>query len=461
MRTVLRLTAEQRQRLRQHLFPGDGLEAAAVACCGRRSEPALEILIVHEVVLIPREECQRTATRVTWPLEPALPMLHRAADAGLTILKIHSHPREVTQFSPWDDAADRSIFSALFAWSDAPVLHLSAFMLKSGAVHARAVFRDGKTAMVDRITVVGDSIEVLDAGETASDLAEIDLRNKQTFGEGTTRLLKRLEVGVVGASGTGSWVIEMLARLGVGRLLLIDPDKIEDKNLNRIVNATHADAGAHRPKVEVLRDAVERMGFGTVFDPRAEDLRTPALLRRLAACDVIFGCVDSPFARSLLNTLAAHYLLPYFDVGVRLQADGQGGISAVYGGVHYLLPGGSSLYTRCVISPEFVRADMLQRYYPEQYRQLLAEKYIRGADVESPAVIPVNGVMASHAVMEFLARIHPFRCIDLEYTRGQMLDLATCVWSCDEEALPDSLLARWTGRGDRLPLLGDPTLSDA
>lgn len=460
MRVVLRLTADQRRLLKQHLFPGDGLEAAAVVACGVRRGADVEILSVQEITFIPHDQCKRTSTRVTWPLQPALPLLHRAGDQGLAVLKIHSHPCDVIQFSPWDDAADARVFGALFTWSSAPALHLSAFMLESGAIHARVVRRDGSHSAVNRVMVVGDAIEFYDAPQSAETLEAHDLRNQQTFGEGTTRLLKRLEIGVVGASGTGSWVIEMLGRLGVGGLVLVDPDRVEDKNLNRIVNATKANATAGRPKVEVLRDAIAGMGFGTLVEPVAGDLRSPSVLRRLATCDVIFGCLDSPFARSLLNTLATHYLLPYFDVGVRLQADGRGGISSVYGGVHYLLPGGSSLYTRGVISSETVRADMLRRYYPEQYIQHVAEKYIRGAVVESPAVIPVNGVMASHTVMEFLARIHPFRCVDLECTRGQMLDLATCVWSCEDESTVDELLAHWTGLGDRTPLLGDPTLSD-
>jgi hypothetical protein len=333
-------------------------------------------------------------------------------------------------------------------------------MLEPGVIHARIVNRDGTHSYVDRVTIVGDSIEFYDAPTSAGTLEARDLRNWQTFGEGTTRLLKGLDIGVIGASGTGSWVIEMLSRLGVGSLVLVDPDKVEDKNLNRIINATQADADASQPKVEVLRDAINLMGFGTSVEAIKEDLRSPTVLRRLAECDVIFGCVDSPFARSLLNTLATYYLLPYFDVGVRLQADGRGGISAVYGGVHYLVPGGSSLFTRGVINSDTVHTDMLRRYFPSEYEQRLKEKYIKGAEVESPAVISVNGVMASHAVMEFLARIHPFRLRDLECTRGQMLDLATCVWSLHEESVVDDFLAYRIGLGDRTPLLDDPTLSD-
>ena len=65
----------------------------------------------------------------------------------------------------------------------------------------------------------------------------MDLRTRQAFGDGTTDLLRSLSVGVAGCSGTGSWVIELLGRLGIGRLVLVDPDTIECKNMNRIVNS--------------------------------------------------------------------------------------------------------------------------------------------------------------------------------------------------------------------------------
>ena len=52
-----------------------------------------------------------------------------------------------------------------------------------------------------------------------------------------------------------------LRRLGVGELILVDPDLVEEKNLNRILSATLADVG--RPKVEVVGDAIRRIGLGT------------------------------------------------------------------------------------------------------------------------------------------------------------------------------------------------------
>lgn len=51
---------------------------------------------------------------------------------------------------------------------------------------------------------------------------------------------------------------------------------------------------------------------------------SPEAVHEVACCDVIFGCTDGAEARHLLNHIATFYSIPYFDVGVRLDADGQG-----------------------------------------------------------------------------------------------------------------------------------------
>ena len=79
-------------------------------------------------------------------------------------------------------------------------------------------------------------------------------------------------MAVVGCSGTGSPLIEQLARLGVGRIVIVDPDHVETKNLNRIVNSTREDAYLRRPKVEVLARAIAAMGFDTELEIIEADL---------------------------------------------------------------------------------------------------------------------------------------------------------------------------------------------
>ena len=91
-------------------------------------------------------------------------------------------------------------------------------------------------------------------------------------------------------------------------------------------------------------------------------------VRAVAGCDVVFCRMDSIDGRHLLNKLATFYVIPYFDLGVKLVADGKGGVDQVCGTVQYLQPGGSSLLSRHVNTMEQVRAAGLYRTDPAAYR---------------------------------------------------------------------------------------------
>jgi len=71
--------------------------------------------------------------------------------------------------------------------------------------------------------------------------------------------------------------------------------------------------------------------------------------------------MDGVEGRHLLNRLTTFYLMPYFDVGVRLDADGNGGIERIAGAVHYLQPGLSSLLSREVYNMARVEAEEMRR----------------------------------------------------------------------------------------------------
>src|ERR1700761_669655 len=108
MQTKLRLTQKDHAALKAHLLPGDGLEAVAVALCGRRRSTSHHCLTLRSIVPIPYDECKlRTADRVTWSTRRLIPLLEQAAQRDLAILKIHSHPGGYDRFSSVDDTSDR------------------------------------------------------------------------------------------------------------------------------------------------------------------------------------------------------------------------------------------------------------------------------------------------------------------------------------------------------------------
>ena len=456
----LRLTESQHDRIRDHLFPGDGKEAVAIALCGRRAAGPRQWLIVKKIVPIPYEHCSvRNPDRVTWSTELMMPLLEEAAQRDLAILKIHSHPGGFPEFSESDDSSDLDLFDGVHGCVDGEKPHASAVMLPGGRIFGRAVHVGGAFEPLNVVSVVGDDLHFWYADQSKDSLPEFTKRHAQIFGKGTVEKLRRLRIAVVGCSGTGSPLIVQLARLGVGMLLLIDPDIVEEKNLNRIYGATFEDAECLRPKVEVLARTVRNMGLGTSLVPVQKDLFDADVVRLVAGCDVVFGCMDSVEGRHLLNRLATFYLLPYIDLGVKLEADGKGSVDYVGGVVHYIQPGRSSLLSRGVYSLEEVHAESLKRTDPQAYADQIKSKYIIGANEERPAVISVNTLIAAMAVNELLARIHPFRDDpNGEYAVHRFIVSRGEIYR-EPEGRPCDLLIKYIGRGDLNPLLDLPSLS--
>jgi hypothetical protein len=456
---ALRLTKNQHEQLMAHLLPADGCEAVALALCGRSPGEHRHIIIAREIVPIPYSACStRTPDRVTWPTEFVEPLVRKAFGRGQAIVKFHSHRSDYAQFSSVDDESDDLLFSSISSLLGDGLPHASVIMLPDGRCIGRAVQDGVEFLPFSAVTVVGDDIVVWHDEPSAASLAS-NKRNEQVFGKGTIAQLKKISAAVVGCSGTGSLVVEQLARMGIGRLVLVDPDVVEEKNLNRIVNSGKEDAYLAKPKAFALASAVARMGLGQELLPLAANLVSQQAVREVAACDVIFGCTDGAEARHLLNRIASFYAIPYFDVGVRLDADGLGGIANIAGAVHYVQPGGSSLLSREVYTMADVEAEELRRTNPAMYRARRDEGYIRGVREDRPAVISVNMFFAALMVQEFLARLHPFRNqpnASYATVRGNLLEpfLAT-----EPDGSPCNVFGRHVGRGDVEPLLDRPDLS--
>lgn len=458
----LRMTGKQHALLSAHLFPGDGCEAAAVALCGRQVGDRGVTLLVHSINLIPHQRCSvREPDRLVWPTELITPMLEAAAAKDMAVVKFHSHPGGFGDFSQQDDRSDSELFASVYGWTDSGLPHGSAVMLPGGRVFGRLVLVDGRFIPLDRVALAGDELTFWDraANMPVANAAEL-LRQIQLFGEGTVRRLAGLSVAVVGCSGTGSIVVEQLARLGVGRLVIVDPDRVEAKNLNRILNSTSDDAREFRLKVEVAKRAIESIGIGTEVVACAGNLITPAAVRLVSGCDLAIGCMDGAEGRHVLNRLSAFYSLPYFDLGVRLDADGRGGIEQVCGSVHYLQPDGSGLLDRGVYTMEEVRAEGMRRVSPEMYDRQVKEGYVKGVVVDRPAVISLNMLIASLAVNEFLARLHPYRYDASAEFASQTLSLTQGELYRDCEVKSSGMFSRYVGRGDTRLLLEMPDLTE-
>lgn len=158
-------------------------------------------------------------------------------------------------------------------------------------------------------------------------------RNRQMISTAQQRQLFDSRVVVVGAGGIGGYVLEQLARLGVGQIVTIDDDVFEESNLNRQLLSSPAKLG--RVKVDVaverlveINPAVNVYPFRTRFERR-----NAAELLADAAC--VVDAVDNVATRLDLADSCGELGIPLV----------HGAIAGWYGHVTTVLPGDKSLQT--------------------------------------------------------------------------------------------------------------------
>ncbi|MFA7636839.1 MAG: ThiF family adenylyltransferase, partial [Monoglobales bacterium] len=85
-------------------------------------------------------------------------------------------------------------------------------------------------------------------------MADIFLRTERLIGEEALLKLKNKHVAVFGVGGVGSYVVEALARCGIGRLTIIDKDVVDVTNINRQLIALHSTIG--KVKVDIAKNRI-------------------------------------------------------------------------------------------------------------------------------------------------------------------------------------------------------------
>lgn len=443
----------------RHLFPGDGKEAAAILVCTRHRGERLKLL-VREVVPVPHQACQREPDHLTWPSAIFDDLLDRCEAEGLALVLIHSHPSGHPDFSHLDDASDQALMPYLYPYGHADhqsdLWNGTAIMLPCGAIKARLYSEAMQPVPVDLVAIYGDDLRLCWHEAPAA-------RPAMAFTSEMREALGRLSIAIIGISGTGSIVAEQLLRLGLSELVVIDDDRIEPKNLNRILNSTQSDAECGRYKVDVFRDAAAKISPQTrvvALPHRIGDLKA---IKAIAEADMVFSCVDSQGGRQIADRLAASMLQPLFDVGVLIpirRPESGPVISNVSGRIDYVQPKGSSLGDRKVYTPDRLAQEELRERDAAAYAERVKEGYMPGTNEEAPAVITVNMRAASVVVQELIVRLCPYRCDDnARYARTKFCLATEEHEYVGEDEFPRTPQAH-AARGLAPPLLGLPALED-
>ena len=152
-------------------------------------------------------------------------------------------------------------------------------------------------------------------------------RNMRTFSLADQATLLKAHAGVVGLGGLGGTVTEILARMGVGHLTLIDGDRFEDSNLNRQLLSSIALLG--HPKSEAARQRVDQINPSVHCSGPAEFLSPENADDWLASCDVVVDCLDNLPARFMVEDACRRLRRPMVSAAV---AGASGHVTTIFPG---------------------------------------------------------------------------------------------------------------------------------
>ncbi len=335
-----------------------------------------------------------------------VPALAEAEAAGSVALWLHTHPGDRVSPRPSrrDKIVDDQLGDLFRLRTGSPWYGSVVIAARDGRLRFTGRLEGAESAAIGRLWSVGDRFQLVyheDHRHEEPDGA-FD-RNIRAFGGSVQAALGDMTAGIVGCGGTGSAVAEQLARLGVRRFILIDPDKLSASNVTRVYGSTPARIGA--PKIDVIGDLITSIAPGAETVRDSSMLTVQATARRLANADVVFGCTDDNAGRMVLSRLASYLLTPVFDCGVLLSSGPTGLLEGINGRVTILAPGSACLVCRGRIDLARAATELLT---PEERTRRLDEGYAAALPGAEPAVVTFTTAVAAAAVTELIERLVGF-----------------------------------------------------
>lgn len=407
MQYTLTILENDFDRLSNFLFDGSGVEKAAYLLCKTSiSNEESRFLVRHVILTEPKDVLETDINHLSIKSDSFMGAIKKADVSKCSFIFVHSHPNGYHGFSNTDDTEEKKLFNVVYNRLE-------------GGIHGSLVFSSPRTPLgrvwldrkvhskpISKIKVLGPRYEFFSReAKNQIDYSVFD-RQVLAFGKHVQELLADLTIGVVGCGGTGSAIIEQLIRLGIGKIIISDGDQFEATNTSRVFASRLVDDGL--PKVKIMERLAADIGLGTkivIFDKK---FVFQSVAEKFKNCDLIFGCTDDNWGRSILNRMATNYLIPVIDMAVKIDSD-QGVLKSVTGRVTTLKPGNACLFCRGRITPGKIRNESLS---PDEARRLVAQGYAQELNQRDPSVINFTANIASSAVTEMIHLLTGFMGIN-------------------------------------------------
>lgn len=331
----------------------------------------------------------------------------------LHIVHIHTHPsRESPHFSSIDDYHESEYARFLSSsFSTKPRLISGVFDSEMQQSQFRIWNRKGNSFQTIKFYT---SWFELPQTKPTENSPELIFDRQQIFGNSFQNQLGSLTVALIGCGGIGAIFAEILGRLGVKKWLLIDPDRLETVNLNRMPAATPKMVDQQWYKVHYVKRLIKGIyATGSQVKAIPTSVEDISIFRELANCDLIVVATDNHLSRQIAQEIALEYLRPLMCLGTHIEIKSE--VGAFRLAPLHKSEGENSqprstprMYCRITVPPlgggwclmcgNIINLQQAAlEAAPSQINQLAAHRgYLEG--INDPAVFWLNSICASTAV---------------------------------------------------------------
>ncbi|MDF5718312.1 MAG: ThiF family adenylyltransferase [Rhizonema sp. NSF051] len=288
--------------------------------CQRHQVSERKVRYIPKTWVVPASDCyeHQSASGLVLKQHFHSYLLENHLQAGLDIVHIHTHASGgIPDFSHVDDRYESEY--ARFISSHFPEEpHLISGVFDENLQFGQFRIWDRKGLRFEPVDFCHSLFDVSNFQEVMNNTDLMFLRQK-IFGSANQKVLHQLKIGLIGCGGIGSIFAELLGRLGVKNWVLVDPDKLETVNLNRMPGATEEMVQQQWYKVHYVKHLIQKIyPEDSCVQTIATGIESELGKQEIATCDLIVVATDNHLSRKTAQELALQYMRPLVCLGTHI-----------------------------------------------------------------------------------------------------------------------------------------------
>lgn len=328
-----------------------------------------------------------------------------------TLIEVHTHPftRKGAHFSSVDDNDEKKLTNVIK--KHFPNINYGSIVFSQEEYSARMWVVKGHTSAGDFLSA---TIKTQNINENIVDsenrlIKEDVINNNLDFlnraelmlgKKNIEKISKGQSISIIGLGGIGSAIAENLIHSGFNNLILVDHDKAELSNLNRLVGLTYDDAVKEKLKVELIKKHLKSINPNAIITTFPQKIEEISNLEMILNSDWIIMATDNHYSRFLIQEMAFKYYIPFINVGVNITVEKEK-VLDISGEVIIVKVGDNY----CLSCLNRLNSNEIQKVLSKDVNVregLINKGYVSGLDVKEPAVKTLNSIMAALTVDKLL-----------------------------------------------------------